>query len=328
MSSGYHHRFMSTGGGPTGQSTSSSSRTAELFRSDLITAMKLPDSHYLDSSNYVEIRDQWRSEWEVGVQVCVSPESIPQSSVRQSSLEEVREEQKFARPDEFFSDEVNSQLTQDEVLLKGTYEIDELDQAWLQLVNEKRKYKILAGSNGITEKLLKSSIMTLEKKCYYNMIKALATEESLRIEYDQSIVCDVCKDPEREEANEMIFCDSCNVCVHQACYGVQLIPKGSWLCRPCTSQQSRPFQCLLCPNKNGAMKRVKPGNGWAHMSCALWIPEVKIANIDKMEPITNIDSIPVSRWNLMCCICRERNGACIQCSYPTCVSSYHAHNFT
>ena len=26
------------------------------------------------------------------------------------------------------------------------------------------------------------------------MIKALATEESLRIEYDQSIVCDVCKD--------------------------------------------------------------------------------------------------------------------------------------
>lgn len=30
------------------------------------------------------------------------------------------------------------------------------------------------------------------------------------------------------------------------------------------------------------------------MSCALWIPEVKIANVDKMEPVTNIDAIPVS----------------------------------
>ena len=27
------------------------------------------------------------------------------------------------------------------LLILGTYEIDELDQAWLQLVNEKRKYK-------------------------------------------------------------------------------------------------------------------------------------------------------------------------------------------
>ena len=40
------------------------------------------------------------------------------------------------------------------------------------------------------------------------------------------------------------------------------------------------------------------------MSCALWIPEVKIANVDRMEPVTNIDAIPVSNvadtepWNM------------------------------
>ena len=33
------------------------------------------------------------------------------------------------------------------------------------------------------------------------------------------------------------------------------------------------------------------------MSCALWIPEVKIGNIEKMEPITNIEGIPVSDSN-------------------------------
>ena len=41
----------------------------------------------------------------------------------------------------------------------------------------------------------------------------------------------------------------------------------------------------------------RPGTGWAHMSCALWIPEVKIGNIEKMEPITNIEGIPVSDIN-------------------------------
>ena len=31
-----------------------------------------------------------------------------------------------------------------------------------------------------------------------------------------------------------------------------------------------------------------------HMSCALWIPEVGIGNVERMEPITKIETIPVS----------------------------------
>lgn len=41
----------------------------KLFRSDLISAMKLPDTHQLEPSSYVEIKEAWRSEWEIGVQV-------------------------------------------------------------------------------------------------------------------------------------------------------------------------------------------------------------------------------------------------------------------
>ena len=89
----------------------------------------------------------------------------------------------------------------------------------------------------------------------------------------------------------MVFCDFCNICVHQACYGITSIPDGSWLCRTCSLGQ-RP-ECVLCPNPGGAMKSTRSGQKWAHVSCALWIPEVSIGCVERMEPITKISSIPV-----------------------------------
>ena len=37
------------------------------------------------------------------------------------------------------------------------------------------------------------------------------------------------------------------------------------------------------------------GKGWVHVSCALWIPEIGFGNVRKMEPVTRIENIPVSR---------------------------------
>ncbi len=71
------------------------------------------------------------------------------------------------------------------------------------------------------------------------------------------------------------------------------------------------------------MKATKSGKMWAHVSCALWIPEVSIGCVEKMEPITKISSIPSSRWNLLCVLCKDRVGSCIQCSVKTCKVAYH-----
>lgn len=54
---------------------------AELFRKDLISAMKLPDSEPLAADEYWIITDQWKQEWERGVQVPVSPDSLPEPTV-------------------------------------------------------------------------------------------------------------------------------------------------------------------------------------------------------------------------------------------------------
>ena len=37
----------------------------------------------------------------------------------------------------------------------------------------------------------------------------------------------------------------------------------------------------------------RSGEKWAHVSCAWWIPEVSFGNPEKMEPIANINMIPV-----------------------------------
>lgn len=54
---------------------------AELYRKDLISAMKLPDSEPLSPSEYWIISDQWKQEWEKGVQVPVNPDSLPEPMV-------------------------------------------------------------------------------------------------------------------------------------------------------------------------------------------------------------------------------------------------------
>lgn len=59
----------------------------------------------------------------------------------------------------------------------------------------------------------------------------------------------------------------------QACYGILKVPQGNWLCRTCALGVQP--KCLLCPKRGGALKPTRSGTKWVHVSCALWIPEVR-----------------------------------------------------
>ncbi|XP_072486024.1 E3 ubiquitin-protein ligase Jade-2 isoform X2 [Notamacropus eugenii] len=286
-------------------------KPSEVFRTDLITAMKIPDSYQLSPDEYYILADPWRQEWEKGVQVPAGTEAIPEPVVRVLPLLEHAPGQ--ISPSSLSGSEL-SEVTRP----YSRYDLDEIDAYWLELVNLELKEM---EKPELDEMTMERVLEELETLCHQNMNMAIETEEGLGIEYDEDVVCDVCRSPEGEDGNEMVFCDKCNVCVHQACYGILKVPTGSWLCRTCAlGVQPR---CLLCPKRGGALKPTRSGTKWVHVSCALWIPEVSIGCPEKMEPITKISHIPASRWALSCSLCRECTGTCIQCSMPSCITAFH-----
>ncbi|XP_029956475.1 protein Jade-1 isoform X3 [Salarias fasciatus] len=283
-------------------------KPSEVFRTDFITAMKLPDSAQLGLDDFYVLSDPWRQEWEKGVQVPANLEAIPEPVVRLLPESTVG----------LSSAGQNGDAQPPPTQLYNCYDLDDLDVAWLQLVNQEFRQMALPELDELT---MECVLVELESVCEEKMRQAIETEEGLGIEYDEDVVCDVCRSPEGEDGNEMVFCDKCNVCVHQACYGILKVPQGNWLCRTCALGVQP--KCLLCPKRGGALKPTRSGTKWVHVSCALWIPEVSIGCPEKMEPITKVSHIPASRWALSCSLCREHTGTCIQCSMPSCIVAFH-----
>lgn len=195
------------------------------------------------------------------------------------------------------------------------YDVDEEDTTWLEIINEKRED---AGINPISIDTLELLIDRLEKESYF---QAASNGQAVSI-VDEDAICCICMDGECQNTNQILFCDMCNLAVHQDCYGVPYIPEGQWLCRRCLQSPSKPVECKLCPNSGGAFKQTDTSE-WAHVVCALWIPEVRFANTVFLEPIDSIDCIPPARWKLVCYICKQKTGACIQCNKNYCYSAFH-----
>ncbi|XP_032526779.2 bromodomain-containing protein homolog isoform X1 [Danaus plexippus] len=197
------------------------------------------------------------------------------------------------------------------------YDVDEEDTAWLAIINKNRTKQGLPPVSVDTLELLMDR---LEKESYF---QATQNGQQPAATVDEDAVCCICMDGECQNTNVILFCDMCNLAVHQDCYGVPYIPEGQWLCRRCLQSPSRLVNCVLCPNTGGAFKQTDQGT-WAHVVCALWIPEVRFANTVFLEPIDSIEMIPAARWKLQCMVCKQRGaGACIQCHRSNCYSAFH-----
>ncbi|KAJ5908043.1 Zinc finger PHD-type [Penicillium taxi] len=218
------------------------------------------------------------------------------------------------------------------------YDMDEQDEKWLEDHNAKRREDQLEPIKPavfeITMTKIEKEWHALEKRIPKPNPKPPQTQrprsssaaavngEHADTGEEQDSKCVICDDGDCENANAIVFCDGCDLAVHQECYGVPFIPEGQWLCRKCQLIGQGSTNCVFCPNTEGAFKQTTSSK-WAHLLCSIWIPEVSIGNSSLMEPVTDVEKVPRSRWKLNCYICKQRMGASIQCSNKNCFVAFH-----
>ncbi|XP_007570190.1 bromodomain and PHD finger-containing protein 3 isoform X1 [Poecilia formosa] len=199
---------------------------------------------------------------------------------------------------------------------KAEYDMDEEDSAWLEMVNASR---LSEGLSAISPDNFELLVDRLEEEAYREARIRAPPQSAI----DDDAFCCVCLDDECLNSNVILFCDSCNLAVHQECYGVPYVPEGQWLCRCCLQSPQKPVDCVLCPNRGGAFKQTSESR-WAHVVCAIWIPEVCFANTVFLEPVEGVGNIPPARWKLTCYLCKQKGrGACIQCHKANCYTAFH-----
>ncbi|ERS97198.1 hypothetical protein HMPREF1624_06529 [Sporothrix schenckii ATCC 58251] len=217
------------------------------------------------------------------------------------------------------------------------YDMDEQDDMWLVKLNVQRK---AANVEPITREIFEITITKIEKEWHAlekripkpnpkppqthrpRSSSAAAVNGETQGGEEQDSKCAICDDGDCENTNAIVFCDGCDLAVHQDCYGVPFIPEGQWMCRKCQLIGRGVPTCIFCPNTDGAFKQTNSSK-WAHMLCAMWIPETSLGNTTFMEPVMDVEKVPKTRWRLTCYICRQKMGACIQCGNKACYQAFH-----
>lgn len=123
-----------------------------------------------------------------------------------------------------------------------------------------------------------------------------------------------------EDEDDLITCHSCGICVHRckklynycsiytvldynyaACYGVTRYSSlMEWLCQRCQAGVSHNQDCSLCLLRGGALKPTDGGR-WAHLVCAVTIPDVYLGDVQTKEPVIT-ENITRARRKLVCII--------------------------
>ena len=140
---------------------------------------------------------------------------------------------------------------------------------------------------------------------------------------EEDEVCDICRYGYSEPDDQLVFCDRCNLAVHQSCYGISTLPEGDWMCSVCSHGKSpNEVYCYICRKSGGAMHRTQD-NIFVHLICVFYTPELSLNFSGPEVIVEGISRISRERAQLICTICGLSGGGCIQCSSRSCSISYH-----
>eukprot|EP00741_Cyanophora_paradoxa_P004717 tig00000826_g4578.t1 len=195
-----------------------------------------------------------------------------------------------------------------------------------------------AGRKKVTELVFEQLIDTFERASY-DFTTFLNDPASIRFQRDaaakkeeaqrspQTPQCQVCNDNENHDGNIVVVCSKCNVPVHQSCYGISedIDRNQPWVCDRCALPDPDKVSCAMCSVKTGAFKETTTPGEYAHVLCALWFPEARFVNPERMQPI-EINQRAFQRRKRLgsCCVCGKAEGVCLQCCEKPCPEAFHA----
>jgi hypothetical protein len=140
-----------------------------------------------------------------------------------------------------------------------------------------------------------------------------------------AVACEICVGYEVAQHGDgpMLACSRCGARVHAVCYGASALAAVAagepWQCDYC---DLAPFvNCNICSLPGGMMAAAADG-GFAHIACALWIPEASYEPLSGVCYGTNMRS-NVDRNVLQCVFCGGKGGS-TQCASPRCLNAMHA----
>ena len=124
----------------------------------------------------------------------------------------------------------------------------------------------IPNSNNISKKILNNFCFSLHKAEMEINSKKIYSEkifqsniEVNRLKNDENWTCFVCNNGILEDNDIFYECEKCKISVHQNCYGILTNNSENWLCDACSlmsKEEAENLECILCPVRGGAMKRV------------------------------------------------------------------------
>ncbi|KAH0576517.1 PHD-finger domain-containing protein [Spironucleus salmonicida] len=140
-------------------------------------------------------------------------------------------------------------------------------------------------------------------------------------------VCDFCFSGDCDSDDPIIYCDSCNACVHASCYQITGDLPESFICEACEAHDR---QCCLCYNSSPfMMQQIKFSSLYAHALCFRFAPTLNFEFYQRLSCGTSQEvvenKIQSNISEIKCSICGYNGNVrdcctsyCKQCFHPSC----------
>ncbi|VDN41013.1 unnamed protein product [Dibothriocephalus latus] len=145
--------------------------------------MLVADNDFGSFPNLIKITNAWKPDWlKDGVQVPTrDPSTLHPVFVTPNKL--IR-----CTRDEFYDANIHH-VSKKAVISSAFYQLDELDHAWLQTVNEERE---CLGEEKIQDWMIENIFEIAEEIAYIKSKDETLSNEKKSIEFDENTRCDVC----------------------------------------------------------------------------------------------------------------------------------------